>query len=86
MKLNVSESTITVTMRRVGDCAIRAVAAAEGLSWDEAFDQLAAYGKKLGNIQNSNEAIEASFEADPNPHIEKLWCNIWCNTIKNLSR
>lgn len=45
--------------RRVGDCAIRAVAAAEGLSWDEAFDQLAAYGKKLGNLQNSNEAIGA---------------------------
>ena len=45
--------------RRVGDCTIRAICAAEGLSWDEAFDNLAAYGKKLGNLQNSNEAVGA---------------------------
>ena len=41
--------------KRVGDCAIRAIAIAEDLSWDEAFDALTEYAKILKNLQNANE-------------------------------
>jgi len=41
--------------KRVGDCAIRAIAIAEDLSWDEAFDDLTEYAKILKNLQNANE-------------------------------
>lgn len=41
--------------KRVGDCAIRAIAAAEGLSWFDAYDVLTEYGRMLGNLPNSND-------------------------------
>lgn len=48
-----------------------------GASWK----RVRLYGKQnMIMSQKMADAIEASFEADPNPHIEKIWCNIWCNT------
>ena len=41
---------------RTGDCAIRAVAAALGISWDEAFDLIADNAKQMGEIMESNAA------------------------------
>lgn len=41
--------------KRVGDCAIRAIAAAESLSWFEAYDILTAYGRLFGNLPNAND-------------------------------
>ena len=41
--------------KRVGDCAIRAIAIAEDLSWDEAYDLLTEYGRELKNLPNANE-------------------------------
>lgn len=41
--------------KRVGDCAIRAIAAAEGLSWYDAYDELAHYGRMFGNLPNAND-------------------------------
>jgi len=41
---------------RTGDCAIRAVAAALGISWDEAFDLIAYNAKQMGEIMESNAA------------------------------
>lgn len=41
--------------KRVGDCAIRAVAIAEDLTWDEAYDLLSRYGRELKNLPNANE-------------------------------
>lgn len=45
--------------RKTGDCAIRAVAVATGLGWDEAYNQLAAAGFLLKCAMNYTEAIEA---------------------------
>ena len=39
----------------VGDCVIRAIAAVEDLSWDEAYDGLVYYGKLFKNVPNANE-------------------------------
>ena len=41
--------------KRVGDCAIRAIAIAENLTWDEAYDLLTEYGRELKNLPNANE-------------------------------
>ena len=41
--------------KRVGDCAIRAISAAEGLSWFDAYDALSHYGRMFGNLPNSND-------------------------------
>lgn len=41
--------------RRVGDCAVRAVAAALGVDWETAFALTAAAGFGMGNIQNGDE-------------------------------
>lgn len=41
--------------KRVGDCAIRAIAIAEGLTWDEAYNLLTEYGREFKNLPNANE-------------------------------
>lgn len=40
--------------RRVGDCSVRAVAAALGVNWETAFALTAAAGYALGDIQNAD--------------------------------
>lgn len=45
--------------RRVGDCSVRAVATALGISWEEAYTLLAAAGYRMGNVISSNEVITA---------------------------
>ena len=72
--------------RRVGDCTIRAICAATGLSWDDAFDKLAAYGKKMGNLQNSNEAVGAFLkERGFKRHIIEDSCPM-CYTVRDFCR
>lgn len=39
-----------------GDCAVRAVAAALGVSWDDAYDMIAERAKQMGEIMQSNAA------------------------------
>lgn len=41
--------------RTVGDCAIRAVAKACGLSWDSAYIELCDMGLHMKNLPNANE-------------------------------
>lgn len=41
--------------KRVGDCAIRAICAAENLSWYDAYDILTHYGRMFGNLPNAND-------------------------------
>lgn len=41
--------------RTVGDCAIRAVAKACGLSWDSAYVELCDMGLHMKNLPNANE-------------------------------
>ena len=38
----------------VGDCSVRAIAKALGVSWDEAHDLLSHNAKLMGDIQNAN--------------------------------
>ena len=40
--------------RIVGDCAVRAIAAAFNVSWDEAFDALAHNAKLMGDMPSSD--------------------------------
>ena len=42
------------TGRRVGDCAVRAVAVALGISWEEAFAKLAANAYAMGDMPSSD--------------------------------
>ena len=50
--------------RKTGDCAIRAVAVATGLSWDEAYQQLASAGFLLKVEMSEVEAIDAVLQAN----------------------
>lgn len=43
----------------VGDCAVRAVSKALGISWDYAHDLLADMSKQMGTIMNDNDVISA---------------------------
>ena len=40
--------------RRVGDCAVRAVAKALNISWEQSYAMLTAYGYQMGDIMNSD--------------------------------
>ena len=44
---------------RVGDCAIRAVAKALNISWEEAFVNLSIFGLMMGDLPSSNNVIGA---------------------------
>ena len=43
--------------RKVGDCAVRAVAKALKISWDDAFDLLAYNAKQMGDMPSSDAVI-----------------------------
>lgn len=45
--------------RLVDDCAVRAVAIALGLSWEDTYDLLADAGKKMCDVMNANSVIGA---------------------------
>lgn len=42
------------TGRRVGDCAVRAVSVALGISWEDAYALIAAAGFAMGDVMASN--------------------------------
>lgn len=44
--------------RDIFDCAIRALSKATGMSWDEAYEELANAGRELGLMMDSVESIE----------------------------
>lgn len=41
--------------KRIGDCVIRAIAIATGMTWDETYIVLSDYGMMLKNLPNANE-------------------------------
>lgn len=45
--------------KTVGDCSVRAVSKALGVSWDEAHDMLSYMSKQMGTIMNDNDVISA---------------------------
>ena len=42
---------------RVGDCAIRAISKALGISWEEAYAKLIVNGFRMGDMPSSNNVI-----------------------------
>lgn len=46
--------------RNVGDCAVRAVSAALGIDWEEAYAMLASNGYLMGDLPQSNSVIAAT--------------------------
>lgn len=42
----------------IEDCTIRAISVAEGISWDEAYNELSNSARDLGLMMSSIEAIE----------------------------
>ena len=43
----------------VGDCSVRAISKALGISWDDAFDLLSRSAKQMGDMPSSNTVISA---------------------------
>ena len=43
----------------VGDCAIRAVAKAADLTWEQAYTELSTTGFLMGDVMNSDQVLEA---------------------------
>lgn len=46
--------------RSVGDCAVRAVAAALGVDWEAAYSMLASNGYLMGDLPQANSVIAAT--------------------------
>lgn len=46
--------------RNVGDCAVRAVSAALGIDWEEAYAMLASNGYLMGDLPQANSVIAAT--------------------------
>lgn len=42
----------------IEDCSVRAISVAEGISWDEAYDELSDSARDMGLMMNSVDAIE----------------------------
>lgn len=50
--------------RRVGDCSVRAIAAALNLDWDDAFDLVAQSAKWMGDMPSSDAVWGAVLRAN----------------------
>ena len=50
--------------RNVGDCAVRAIAKALGLTWDEAYDEIAIAGKRMADMPSSDGVWGAVLRAN----------------------
>lgn len=46
--------------RNVGDCAVRAVSAALGIDWEQAYSMLASNGYLMGDLPQANSVIAAT--------------------------
>ena len=46
--------------RSVGDCAVRAIAAALGIDWESAYSMLASNGYQMGDLPQANSVIAAT--------------------------
>ena len=69
--------------RSVGDCSVRAVSKALGVSWDEAHDMLADMSKQMGTIMNDNDVISAVLRMN-GFYKENLPC-IDCYTVREFA-
>lgn len=49
--------------KNIEDCTVRAISVAEGISWDEAYDELSDSARDMGLMMSSVEAIERYLDA-----------------------
>lgn len=72
--------------KTVGDCSVRAVSKALGISWDEAHDMLSDISKDMGTIMNDNDVISAVLRMN-GFYKENLPCTTRdCYTVKEFAR
>lgn len=72
--------------KAVGDCSVRAISKALGISWDEAHDLLSEMSKQMGTIMNDNDVISAVLRMH-GFYKENLPCvRDRCYTIKEFAR
>jgi hypothetical protein len=72
--------------RTVGDCSVRAVSKALGVSWAEAHDMLADMSKQMGTIMNDNDVISAVLRMN-GFYKENLPCTTRdCYTVREFAR
>ena len=72
--------------KAVGDCSVRAVSKALGISWDEAHDLLADMSKKMGTIMNDNDVISAVLRMHGFYKENLPWTCRDCYTIRDFAR
>ncbi len=70
---------------KVGDCAVRAVAKALNLSWDEAFDILVDTARLRGDMPNSNAVIDEVL-SDYGFHKETFTDCKRCHTVSEFAK
>ena len=70
----------------VGDCAVRAVSKALGVSWDEAHDMLSEMSKQMGTIMNDNDVISAVLRMHGFYKENFPWTCRDCYTVKEFAR
>lgn len=72
--------------KKTGDCAVRALCAAEGLNWYEVYDELYQIGREHADMENNNGVI-AEFLRDRGytRHIIPNTCPD-CYTIRDFCR
>lgn len=70
----------------VGDCAVRAIAKALGISWDEAHDLLSEMSKQMGTIMTDNDVISAVLRMN-GFYKENLPCtSSFCYTVRDFAK
>lgn len=68
-----------------GDCAVRAIAKALGLSWEEAYTRLSANGFQMGNVISADEVWGSVLrQAGFTRHLVENTCPD-CYSVENFS-
>lgn len=70
----------------VGDCSVRAVFKALGVSWDEAHDMLSHMSKQMGTIMNDNDVISAVLRMHGFHKEGFPWTCRDCYTVREFAR
>ena len=72
--------------KRTIDCSVRALSAAENMSWDEVYDELYRIGKQLADMENHNATIGAFLKGRGyTRHIIPDTCPI-CYTVREFCK
>lgn len=70
----------------VGDCTVRAVSKALGVSWESAYIDLVIQGYLLGDMPSSNQVVDSYLRSQGfSKHVIKDRCPDECYTIKDFA-